>query len=156
MLNRISCVKKSRLSGVKPFLIDVGVIGEVNIPINLSNDEVARAGGSSIQSILKNPTRQNAIPILIAAAIKILNELIVKGEVHSLIALGGSQGTTLCTQVMQALPYGFPKIIWSTVASGNTAPFVDIKDITMMFSGNTVASTNIPLPLIIFRSFNSR
>ena len=91
MLNRISCVKKSRLSGVKPFLIDVGVIGEVNIPINLSNDEVARAGGSSIQSIPKNPTRQNATPFLIAAAIKILNKLIVKGEVHSLIALGGTK-----------------------------------------------------------------
>ena len=128
--------------GGKAILIDLGVVGEVRIPVDISIHEVARAGGSSIQKILEHPTRQDAAPILIAGAAKILNAMIAKGEVHALVALGGTQGTSNCSQVMQALPYGFPKVMLSTVASGDTAPFVDIKDITMMFSVGDILGLN--------------
>ena len=58
------------------------------------------------------------------------------------MGLGGTQGTSSCTQVMQALPYGFPKLMVSTVASGDTSPFVGIKDITMMFSVSDLMGLN--------------
>ena len=45
-----------------------------------------------------------------------------KKKIHGVLGLGGTQGTTLCTQVMRALPYGFPKVMVSTMASGNVAP----------------------------------
>ena len=56
--------------------------------------------------------------------------------------MGGTQGTTLCTTVMRALPYGFPKVMVSTMASGNVAPWVDIRDITMMFSVTDIMGLN--------------
>jgi uncharacterized protein (UPF0261 family) len=56
--------------------------------------------------------------------------------------MGGTQGTTLSTRVMRALPYGFPKVMVSTMASGNVAPWVDIKDITMMFSVTDILGLN--------------
>jgi uncharacterized protein (UPF0261 family) len=59
-----------------------------------------------------------------------------------LIGLGGTQGTTLCTSVMRALPYGFPKIMVSTMASGNVAPWVDTSDITMMYSVTDIMGLN--------------
>ena len=54
-------------------------------------------------------------------AAKIVCELHERGEIHGVIGLGGTQGTTLCTKAMRALPYGFPKIMVSTMASGNVA-----------------------------------
>ena len=128
--------------GGKALLIDMGVIGKVTVPIDISSDEVARAGGGSMQAILENPTRQDATPILIAGAVKILKEMIKNEEIHALMALGGTQGTSVCSQVMQTLPYGFPKLMLSTAASGDTTPFVDIKDITMMFSVSDILGLN--------------
>ena len=61
---------------------------------------------------------------------------------HAVLGLGGTQGTSSCCDVMQALPYGFPKIMVSTVASGDTSNFVGIKDITMMFSVSDILKLN--------------
>ncbi|MEL6925307.1 MAG: Tm-1-like ATP-binding domain-containing protein, partial [Bacteroidota bacterium] len=63
-------------------------------------------------------------------------------EVHAVIGLGGTQGTSTCCEIMQALPYGFPKIMVSTIASGDTSGFVGIKDITMMFSVSDILKLN--------------
>src|SRR6185503_20122384 len=102
--------------------------------VDVSADEVLKAGGSSLAEILKNPSRQAAAPHLVAGAQAILKQRVQAGEVHAVIGLGGTQGTSTCCQVMQSLPYGFPKVMLSTVASGDTSAFVGIKDITMMFS----------------------
>jgi uncharacterized protein (UPF0261 family) len=58
------------------------------------------------------------------------------------LSLGGTQGTTLSTAVMRALPFGFPKVMVSTMASGNVAPWVDVKDVTMMFSVTDIMGLN--------------
>ena len=58
--------------------------------------------------------------------------LTAEGKVHGIVSVGGTQGTTLSTAVMRALLYGFPKVMVSTMASGNVAPWVNIKDITIM------------------------
>lgn len=65
-----------------------------------------------------------------------------RGEIHALVALGGTQGTTLSTAVMRALPYGFPKIMVSTMASGNVARWVGTRDITMMYSVTDIMGLN--------------
>ena len=118
--------------GATPVLIDIGVIGEPTTHVDISKDEIARAAGSSIEQILENPTRQTASEIMIRGASSILIKAIKDADLHAVIGLGGTQGTPNCAQIMQQLPYGFPKIILSTVASGDTAPFMGIKDITMM------------------------
>jgi uncharacterized protein (UPF0261 family) len=58
------------------------------------------------------------------------------------IGLGGSGGTALITAALRALPIGLPKLMVSTVASGNTAPYVDCSDITLMYSVVDVAGLN--------------
>jgi uncharacterized protein (UPF0261 family) len=75
-------------------------------------------------------------------ATQILQKMIAEDSVHGVIGLGGLQGTALCTQVMRELPYGFPKVMVSTVASGDTSAYVDIKDITMMFSVGDILGLN--------------
>ena len=73
---------------------------------------------------------------------RVLRELHDRGAIHGVIAAGGSANTTIGTQAMRALPVGFPKLMVSTLASGNVAPYVDTKDITMMFSVVDIAGIN--------------
>ncbi len=128
--------------GAKVMLIDVGVLGEPQTISNVSRQEVAAAGGAELSALLEAPTREHAAPIMAAGATKILLDLIRAGEAHAVLGIGGTQGTSSCTQVMRSLPYGFPKLMVSTVASGDTSPFVGIKDITMMFSVSDLMGLN--------------
>src|SRR4029079_12587185 len=75
-------------------------------------------------------------------ATKLVTDLARDGEIHAVGAMGGTQGTTLSTKAMRALPYGFPKVMVSTMASGNVAPWVDIRDIMMLFSVTDIMGLN--------------
>ena len=128
--------------GSQALLIDMGVVGEPSIPGDVTRAEIAKAGGSSIEELLANPTREAAAPVMIAGASKVLREKVDAGEVHGVLGLGGFQGTSACTQVMRAMPYGLPKVMVSTAASGDTSSYVDIMDITMMFSVGDILGLN--------------
>ncbi len=123
-------------------LLDIGVVGQSPITPKVSRKEVDAAGGIELSVLLEEPTREAAAPIMVSGATKILLELIRTDRAHAVLGIGGTQGTSSCTQVMQALPYGFPKLMVSTVASGDTSPFVGIKDITMMFSVSDLMGLN--------------
>lgn len=123
-------------------IIDLGVVGEATIAPDVSREAVAEAGGTPLTELLADPSRETAAPVMIAGATRILGDLIKVGDAHAVVGIGGTQGTSTCTQVMQALPYGFPKLMVSTAASGDTAPFVGIKDITMMFSVSDLMGLN--------------
>jgi uncharacterized protein (UPF0261 family) len=112
----------------------VGVVGEPTLTPDFDRRQIAQAGGTSLETLLQNPTRGKASPVMIAGATALLKQQLAAGALDAVVALGGTQGTSLCSQVMQALPYGLPKVMVSTVASGDTSSFVGIKDITMMFS----------------------
>ncbi|MGB0953461.1 MAG: Tm-1-like ATP-binding domain-containing protein [Planctomycetota bacterium] len=128
--------------GAQTLVVDIGVVGEPGITPDLDRARVAAAGGSSMEALLQNPTRQEASPVMIAGATKLLLEHVQAGKVQGVLSLGGTQGTSNGCAVMQQLPYGLPKIMVSTVASGDCAPFVGIKDITMMFSVGDVLGLN--------------
>ena len=128
--------------GGKVKLIDMGVVGEPPITADFGREEVAAAGGAELSTLLEDPTRETAAPIMVAGATKILLELVDADEAHAVLGIGGTQGTSSCTQVMRALSYGFPKLMVSTVASGDTSPFVGIKDIAMMFSVSDLMGLN--------------
>ena len=131
-----------KLRGHTPLLLDIGVIGIAGIEADYSREHIAEAGGRSMAELLKNPTREEAGPIMVSGSTKILQELISQNKVHAVLALGGTQGTSSCCDIMQSLPYGFPKIMVSTIASGDTSGFVGIKDITMMFSVSDILKLN--------------
>ncbi len=130
------------LLGGAALLIDLGLVAAPGSRPDISREEVILAGGSTLESLLKEPTRQAASPVLIGGATRILKERLATGRVHAVLGLGGTQGTSNCTQVMQALPYGFPKLMVSTVASGDTSSFVGIKDVTMSFSVGDLLGLN--------------
>jgi uncharacterized protein (UPF0261 family) len=128
--------------GHQSLLMDIGVIGEPGTPADISRETIIAKGGGDLDKILQNPTREEAGPFVELGCITLLQEKIKKDEVHAVLALGGTQGTSRCCNIMQALPYGFPKIMVSTMASGDTSGFVGIKDITMMFSVSDILGLN--------------
>ena len=68
--------------------------------------------------------------------------LAAEGKIDGVISLGGGGGTAISTAAMRALPIGFPKVMVSTLASGNTAQYVGVKDIVMFPSIVDVAGLN--------------
>lgn len=128
--------------GGSALLVDMGVVKEAGITADFDRASVAQAGGTALEELLQNPTRQMASPVMIAGATHLLLELLQENGVHAVLGLGGTQGTSNCSAVMQALPFGLPKIMVSTMASGDTAAFVGIKDITMMFSVSDLLGLN--------------
>jgi uncharacterized protein (UPF0261 family) len=128
--------------GHRAIVVDSGVIGRPAALADVTREQVAEAGGMSLSEILRNPSREVAAPVMAEGAAKIVMNLAAGGEIHGIVAMGGTQGTTLCTRVMRALPYGFPKVMVSTMASGNVSQWVDIKDITMMFSVTDILGLN--------------
>ena len=123
-------------------IMDLGVIGKAGIQADFTRAEIADEGGTALATLLENPTREVAGPVMVNGCIAILKRKIERDEVHAVMGLGGTQGTTSCCNIMQALPYGFPKIMISTIASGDTSSFVGIKDITMMFSVSDILKLN--------------
>lgn len=120
--------------GSTALVVDVGVLGTPQCKADVTREEIARAGGTELAALQKDPTREAATPVMAAGAAKLLGDRIAAGTLHAVIGMGGLQGTALCTRVMRSMPYGFPKVMVSTVASGDTSSYVDVKDITMMFS----------------------
>ncbi|MBN2322332.1 MAG: Tm-1-like ATP-binding domain-containing protein [Spirochaetes bacterium] len=123
-------------------IIDSGVTGVPQAEADISREEVAAEGGTPLKTLLENPTREVAAPVMAQGAENIVRRLLDEKKIHGIVSMGGTQGTTLSTMVMRALPYGFPKVMVSTMASGNVAPWVDIKDITMMFSVTDILGLN--------------
>src|SRR5579871_1089126 len=123
-------------------LIDTGLIGEPGTAPDISNRRVAEAAGASLDVLRRHANREESGPAMAAGATAIMRDLVARGAVHALIALGGTQGTTLATAVMRELPYGFPKVMVSTMASGNVAPWVGTSDITMMYSVTDIMGLN--------------
>ena len=128
--------------GSRGVVVDMGVVGEAQAAADVSREEVARAGGTELATLLQDPSRETAAPVMIAGATALLAKRLAAGELHGVLGLGGFQGTAACSSVMQALPYGLPKVLVSTAASGDTSSYVDIKDITMMFSVGDILGLN--------------
>jgi uncharacterized protein (UPF0261 family) len=128
--------------GDQALVVDTGVTGVPGTHPDVSREQVAEAGGMPLAKILEHPSRDVAAPVMAKGATEIVTQLAEEGKIHGIVAMGGTQGTTLSTRVMRALPYGFPKVMVSTMASGNVAPWVDIRDITMMFSVTDIMGLN--------------
>ena len=129
--------------GGTALLVDIGVVGEAGIEADLSRSDIAEKGGTPLAELLTNPTREQSQPVMIKGAIAALKELLDAGKIHGALALGGTQGTSVNGEILQSLPYGFPKVLLSTAASGDTSHFVGIKDITMMYSVSDILGLNV-------------
>lgn len=128
--------------GCSVHVIDTGVLGEPVFEAETTREEVAEAAGVPLAELREGADRGVAMEAMARGAPAVLRRLHDEGAIRGVIAAGGSANTTIATEAMRALPVGFPKLMVSTLASGNVAPYVDTKDITMMFSVVDIAGIN--------------
>lgn len=128
--------------GHKTVVMDTGVGGEPPFVPDISATEVAEAGQKSLTALREAGDRGAALTVMGEGARVLALKAYVDGQVDGVLSLGGSGGTSIATTAMQALPIGFPKVMVSTMASGDVAPYVGVKDITMMYSVVDVAGLN--------------
>ncbi len=131
-----------RALGHEALLIDVGGLGPPQVVPDIPREEVAAAGGIDFPGLAEKKDRGAMIAALAAAAPRFLARLAAKGRIQGAVSLGGTGGTAIGTAAMRALPMGFPKVMVSTVASGNVAPYVGVKDIVMVPSIVDVSGLN--------------
>ncbi len=124
-------------AGVKTTLVDVGTQGDSGA-VDISAKEVAAHHTEGADSVFSND-RGEAVTLMSQA---LVNFIVSQDDVSGIISAGGSGGTALVTPAMRALPLGTPKMMVSTVASGNVAPYVGPNDICMMYSVTDVQGIN--------------
>jgi uncharacterized protein (UPF0261 family) len=128
--------------GHKPLLIDVGTGGPATVQPDITREQVAAAAGIDLAALMAKKDRGECVVAMTKAAPALVAKLASEGRIHGIISLGGGGGTAIGTAAMRALPLGFPKLMVSTLAAGNVAPYLGTKDITMMPSIADVAGLN--------------
>src|SRR5438876_2052860 len=128
--------------GHRTLIIDVGTLGEPSLKPDITRDEVAAASGIDLAALQERQDRGESVAAMAQAAPMVLSKLVAEKKIDGVISLGGGGGTAIATAAMRALPIGFPKVMVSTLASGNTAQYVGVKDIVMFPSIVDVAGLN--------------
>jgi len=129
--------------GHRTFVIDTGVVGEsAFIKADISNAQVAEASGTTIEALKSRNDRGVAIEAMARGVAEIVQIIHANGTIDGMISMGGSAGTSVGTSAMRVLPVGFPKVMVSTVAAGDTTNYVGTKDVVMMPSVVDVAGVN--------------
>jgi uncharacterized protein (UPF0261 family) len=121
-----------RACGASVTLVDTGTLGAPTCAADVTRAEVFRAGGIELDKIVAAADRGRAVAAAAAGAEKLVAEHHAAGCVSGVLAIGGSAGTTIGAAAMRALPIGVPKLLVSTLASGQVRHYVGDKDIFML------------------------
>ena len=128
--------------GHRAMLINTGVLGEPLIEPDISADEVAQAGGKTLEEIREKKDKSLAMKVMTKGIAVIMDRLFKQKKIDGGFSMGGSNGTIIGTSGLRALPLGVPKVMVSTVASGDTQPYVGISDLVMIPSILDVSGVN--------------
>ncbi len=128
--------------GHRPLVVDTGVLDKPRFAPDVPAEEVARAGGTTLAALRARADRGEAIATMAAGVAALARRLHQEGRLDGIIGLGGSAGTAIGSAAMRALPVGVPKLLVSTVAAGNVAPYIGTRDLTLMYSVVDVAGLN--------------
>ena len=132
-----------RADGCDVVLIDVGVTGAPQqINADVTRAQVAAAADESLQDLVHRDDRGHAMEAMGRGAGKILRDLYASGRLDAVLSMGGSGGSSIATAAMRQLPIGVPKLMVSTIASGDVSSYVGQTDITMMYSVLDIAGLN--------------
>jgi uncharacterized protein (UPF0261 family) len=131
-----------RRRGHDVVIIDVGTFSEPWLQPDIPRMEIAAAAGVDFTDLASRKDRGEAVTVMSVGAPIVLARLAAAGKIDGVISLGGGGGTAIATAAMRALPIGFPKLMVSTLASGNVAAYVGVKDIVMFPSVVDVAGLN--------------
>lgn len=131
-----------REHGVEVILIDAGVLGSPLVTPDVTREEVASAAGVQLADLVAAADRGRAIEAMSAGLQSTILQLHQAGKLDAILGLGGSGGSSLIAAAMRVLPIGVPKLLVSTVAAGDTRPYVGTVDLTMMHSVVDIAGIN--------------
>lgn len=122
-------------------LIDVGTFSQES-HADITSAEVAAAGGSSLEALRAAEDRGQAMAVMATGSAAIVRSLHAEGRIDALLAIGGSGGSSIAAEAMRALPVGVPKLLVSTMASGDVGPYVGESDVTLMYSVVDISGIN--------------
>jgi uncharacterized protein (UPF0261 family) len=128
--------------GLEVVLVDAGIVGEPLVEPDITRAEVAGAVGGDVTALAAAGDRGVAVETMARGAAEVVARLHAQGRLDVIGALGGSGGSAIATTAMRRLPIGVPKLMVSTVASGDTSPYVGSVDVTMMYSVVDIAGVN--------------
>lgn len=128
--------------GFRTLVINIGVIGQPLFEPDIGAEEVARAGGTELAELIARRDRGEAMHVMTQGIVHVIKQLREEGKIDGVISMGGGGGTVVGTSAMRALPIGFPKVMVSTVASGDVSAYVGTSDLVMMPSVVDVAGLN--------------
>ena len=131
-----------RRAGVAVRLVDVGVLADPQVPPDVTRDVVAACHPAGTAGVTEYEDRGRAVTAMGEALAAYLKREHTSGHVGGVIGMGGTGGTALIAPAMRALPIGLPKVLVSTVASGNTAQYVGSSDLILVPSVVDVAGLN--------------
>ncbi|TDD80699.1 Tm-1-like ATP-binding domain-containing protein, partial [Actinomadura rubrisoli] len=137
-----------RALGCEAVLVDAGV-GPPGADADVPAGRVARAGGASLEALRDAGDRGAAVTAMGEGAAAVLVELLEEGRLDAVLAVGGSGGSSIAARAVRDLPIGLPKVIVSTMASGDVAPYVGAKDVTLTYSVVDIAGVNRVSRLIL-------
>lgn len=131
-----------RAAGLDTLTIDAGVQGPPQFAPDVPRERVFEAVGTNLAAVVQAGDRGWAVEAAAAGAAKLVAALHDEGRVTGILSLGGSAGTTIGTAAMRALPFGMPKLMVSTLASGQVKQYVGVRDILMLHSVVDISGLN--------------
>ena len=131
-----------RAAGVEVVTVDAGTGAPVGLVPDIDGDTVAAAAGTSRAELRAAGDRGRAVTEMGRGAAAVIADLTARGQADGVLAAGGSGGSSIAAQAFAALPVGFPKLLVSTMASGDVSPYVGSRDVAVMYSVVDVAGIN--------------
>jgi uncharacterized protein (UPF0261 family) len=128
--------------GFDVIVVDAGTRGAPQFEPDISREEVARAAGVKIQEVVDPADENKEIQVMMEGASRIAQKLRDSGRLDGMMCLGGSRGTAIGTAAMRALPFGIPKVMVSTIASGDMRHYIGTKDIMLIHSVTDIVGLN--------------
>jgi uncharacterized protein (UPF0261 family) len=129
-------------AGLETLVVDAGVVNPPVFAPEISREEVFAAAGTTLTAVQRTGDRGKAVETAAIGAARLVQKLHGQGKVDGILGLGGSAGTTIATAAMRALPFGVPKLMVSTLASGQVKHYVGVRDILMMHSVVDISGLN--------------
>jgi uncharacterized protein (UPF0261 family) len=129
-------------AGVHVLVLDAGVLQPPAFAADLPREQVFAAAGTTLAAVQKAGDRGHAVEAAARGVARLARELHAQGRVEGVLGLGGSAGTTIGTAAMRALPFGVPKLMVSTLASGQVRQYVGVRDVLMMHSVVDISGLN--------------
>jgi uncharacterized protein (UPF0261 family) len=128
--------------GHRALVVNTAVVGAPTFEPDIPAERVAEAGGASLAALRAQADRGAAMEVMTRGVARVVKDLYDEGKIDGVLGMGGSAGTIIGTSAMRALPVGVPKVMVSTLASGDVKPYVGTKDVVMIHSVVDVAGVN--------------